>query len=300
MAIFSGIVKSSCVIGGAKGVLNYVAKKADKTLGINCSDDYKQALGDFQDTKRYYNKLNGRQYKHYVLSFDKKDNIPQDKILEIAAKIAMTNFKGHEVFLALHTDTNNPHCHMVVNSVNFQNGYKFQQSSKDLKNTKENINILGKEYGFELTKKDKQIGEIRANSKEKLKTLEKDFLGKGKSDLLTTYKILNNVLKTNDIQSSKELGEKLKENGVNLTWEETRKNVTLELDQNISSSKKNKFRLSNLEKTFSDPRLEKDFLEKIFEKNRELEISRKLLEQQKSREAEQKRMKERERGGYER
>lgn len=48
MAIFKAIDKSSKKIGGCKGVLDYVGKKANQTEGILCSNDYKNALKTFR------------------------------------------------------------------------------------------------------------------------------------------------------------------------------------------------------------------------------------------------------------
>lgn len=82
MAIFKAVNESSKKVGGAKGVLDYVGKKAEETIGINCSDDYLQAFKDFQDIKEFYNKLEDRQYKHFVHSF-KPNEIERERALEM-------------------------------------------------------------------------------------------------------------------------------------------------------------------------------------------------------------------------
>ena len=133
MAIFKAINKSSNKIGGSKGVLEYVGKKATETFGINCSNDYNQAFKQFQETKEFYQKLGGRQYKHFILSLD-KDKSDNETLLKIATEASKKLFKNNEVFLAIHNDTDNIHCHIVINSVDIENGKKFQQSSKDLEN----------------------------------------------------------------------------------------------------------------------------------------------------------------------
>lgn len=280
MAIFKAISKSSKSIGGTKGVLEYIGKKADETLGINCSNDYKKAFSQFQETKEFYQKLEGRQYKHFILSLD-KDKGTKEIALKIATEASKRLFKNHEVFLAVHTDTDNIHCHIVINSVDLETGKKFQQSSNDLENYKKTINDIGKEYNISITNKSQELqyGEIRTTNKNKLKIIEKNFLGQGTSDILTVYKTLDNILKNNNIKNPEELGKKLKENKISLFWKETNKNVTLELDPNVAVSKKNKFRLTNLAKTFSDPRMEKIFLEHTFSKNLEMEKGLKLTKQ---------------------
>ncbi|MBC2857241.1 relaxase/mobilization nuclease domain-containing protein [Cetobacterium sp. 2A] len=274
MGIFKSIDNPSTRKGGSKSALDYVGKKAELTKGINCSDDYIEAYKDFQETKELYNKLGGRQFKHFVLSFGEETK-SNEIALEMSEKIASKIFNGHEVFLAVHSDTDNLHCHMVVNSVNVMTGYKYSHSKQELENYKEVINEIGKDYNFVLTKNQElvseiqntTVGDIKIYNKSKLKSVENHFSGKKESDLVNTYSIVIKVLEENRIKSIKEFGSKLLEQGIKLDWQEQRKNITFELDTKYSQSKKNKFRLSNLSKSFSDPKLTKENLELIFEKN---------------------------------
>lgn len=276
MAIFKSINNPSSKIGGSKKALSYVGGKADLTKGVLCSDVASEAFKDFQETKELYKKMDGRQYKHYVLSFD-KDEGNKEIAIDMAEKIAKKKFKGNEVFLAVHTDTENTHCHMIVNSVNLENGKKFQQSFKDLKDYKEYINTIGKEHKIEISKKENTIGNIRTSGKDKRKIIEKHLQGKEQSDIVTVYKALTDVLSTSNMKSEEELRQELKKKHITLNWSQTRKNVTLELDNKIAKGKKTKFRLSNLEKTFDDKRLTKENLQHIFQKAKELERSEELF-----------------------
>ena len=68
-------VSSRATVGNA---LRYL-EQAEKTDGgklitsINC--DVRSAQEEFDQVKQYYGKESGRQYKHYVLSFDPKANM---------------------------------------------------------------------------------------------------------------------------------------------------------------------------------------------------------------------------------
>lgn len=72
MPIFKAIKRPGKNI---KTVVNYAAKdyikEKDETLfyGINCADSPAIAAYQMQKTKELYGKTDGRQYKHYVLSF---------------------------------------------------------------------------------------------------------------------------------------------------------------------------------------------------------------------------------------
>jgi len=86
--------------------INYVTKeeKTDERLvsGINCTSG--TALDEMKATKEQFNKLEGRQYYHYVQSFSPKENITHDKAHQIALEWAENNFKGYEVLVATHKD----------------------------------------------------------------------------------------------------------------------------------------------------------------------------------------------------
>lgn len=299
MGIFKSVSGSSL-----STVMDYVEKKAEKTIGIGCSGNKKEALEQFQETKEFYRKEGGRDCKHFVLSFSKEEMKKMDKeqILEFSEKVGNKCFKGFETFVALHTDTENYHCHLIVNSVNLDTGDKYRHSKKELEEYKDKINDLGKEFNFSLAKKENILeGEIRVDSKNKEHIIKKGLEGIKSSDIVNTYEVLNHILENNEVQNKEELWGLLNSEGVEMTWKETRKNVTFELDEKYSKSKKNKFRLSNLEKTFSDSRLTKKNLEKIFENNREIiktrEIEKEISRQRGIIRAEQKRQRDTGRGG---
>lgn len=291
MAIFKAIANPSTQSGGTKSAIGYVGKKSELTLGLNCSDDYKIAIKEFEETKENFEKLEGRQFKHYVLSFESHFNSPE-KALDISKKFSEEAFDEHEVFLAVHTDTDNIHCHMIVNSVSFVTGKKYNQNKKDLENYKELINEIGLEYGIEITKKtEKEIGEIDSNSKEKIKAIENHFSGVQRSDIVNTYDVLTNVLENGSVKSIDDFKSKMDKEGIIVDWEPQKKNITLEVKEEFANSKKRKFRLSNLNKTFNDPRLTKENLETCFEFTKNLEQEKKEIEKQRQKEIEKKQRK---------
>ena len=126
MAIIKVVKKSGKTYTSLKKVLNYVGEKAYKTYGINCNEDYKRVAYDFFETKDYFNKKDGRQYRHYIQSFSPKE-VSKDKALEIAIKWAEEAFPGHEVFIAVHDDKEHFHNHFIVNTVNFETGEKLHE-----------------------------------------------------------------------------------------------------------------------------------------------------------------------------
>ncbi len=63
MAIIKVVKKSGKTHTSLKKVLNYVGEKACETHGINCSENYQKVAYEFFETKDYFKKIDGRQYR---------------------------------------------------------------------------------------------------------------------------------------------------------------------------------------------------------------------------------------------
>lgn len=134
--------------------INYITKdeKTEEHLitGKDCTPA--TAIDEMKATKEQWNKKNGRQYKHYIQSFDVKDKITPEKAHQIGSEWAEENFKGHEVLISTHTDKGHIHNHFIVNSVNYENGKKFQQSKKDLEKLKQCSDKICEREGISVIK----------------------------------------------------------------------------------------------------------------------------------------------------
>lgn len=105
------------------GIMDYVDKRAEIRHGVNCSDEAKRAKDEMQLTKEVWNKESGREYKHYIQSWPKGEVTPQ-QANEMGVNLAEKSFPGHEAYVVTHADKDHIHNHIVVNSVNFENGKK--------------------------------------------------------------------------------------------------------------------------------------------------------------------------------
>lgn len=92
-------------------------------------------------TKQLANQNGGRQYIHWITSFDPKDNISPELAHELGKEFAK-GFNDFQWLLATHTDRQHVHNHFILNSVNFKNGLKFSQSPGDLEKLKRNVNEI--------------------------------------------------------------------------------------------------------------------------------------------------------------
>lgn len=244
------------------------AGKEDLTVGKDISDRKEQAIQEMKITKELYNKLDGRQYKHYIQSFAVGE-IDVLQAQKIGLQFAESNFKGYEVFIGTHTDKGHIHNHMIVNSVNFETGNKFNVKKDFLAELKNSNDEICKTHGLKIVEKKELSGEVRVYDQKKYQTLKKAFEGKQKSYIHETAKdikrtISNSFNKNEFIKNMSALGYKI-------NWTEERKHVT------FTDKENNKVRLSNLEKTFTDKTFTKEGLENEFKRNleRRTELSRK-------------------------
>ena len=264
MAILKAIGNTGKSKSSLRNVINYVGKKAEVTQGILCSNEYEKIYEQFNQTKDFYGKNEGRQYKHYVISFDDKDNITKDQALKISKDFIENNLKGYEGFIAIHDDKN-LHSHIVINSVSLETGKKYNESSKDYARIKDNLhNYL--EQNYNLKKVEKKEKNIASYDKNKYKVIENDITKNKKSDIVNLAKNYNNCLK--DSLSKEDFIKKMKVKGYEVKWSDKKNHVTFEADKNILTGKKNKFRLENLRKTFNNEIFSKEKALEKFSQNR--------------------------------
>ena len=135
--------------------INYILqpkKLGDANLagGINCLPD--SAYEQMKATKQMFGKTGGRQGYHFVISLKPDEGTPEI-MYDIAMRFAEEAFGGeYETVVAVHTDRNHLHAHIIINSVNMVTGYKFQYHEGDWKYKFQPItNKLCDEYGLHIT-----------------------------------------------------------------------------------------------------------------------------------------------------
>lgn len=123
--------------------------------GIHCTPE--SALDEFRFVKNKFGKIDGRQYYHIVQSFSPEDKLTPETAHEIGLRFA-GYFPGYQIVVATHCDKEHLHNHLVMNSVNMENGKKFHQTADDLARVKEYSNQLCREYGLSETETKSAFG----------------------------------------------------------------------------------------------------------------------------------------------
>ncbi|MGO1470384.1 MAG: relaxase/mobilization nuclease domain-containing protein [Tissierella sp.] len=258
MAIIKA-VNSKSSIGTA---INYVSKK-EKTeekliSGIDCNPI--TAIDEMKATKELYDKKDGRQYSHFIQSFNPKDTLSPEKAHKIGKEFIRNNdkFKGHEILLTTHKDKKHIHNHFIINSVNYETGRKFHTTKYEYQAMKDKSNELSKDHGLTVPEKTKEKGKITSFNQNKYRVMERHFKGTARSYVIDTALA---VKKAQGKSTSREdFIKEMKDQGYSTNWTDTRKHVTF-----INNETGKRVRLANLEKTFNDSNFTKGGLTDEFE-----------------------------------
>ena len=254
MAINKTINKRTNTHGAMRNCIEYVLRQ-DKTselltyvTGPYCRDEIKYDLvyRTFLEEKKMWDKDSGRMYAHNIISWHKDEQITPEQALEFGKEFAENWFSGFQTLVTVHKDKDHIHCHLVTNSVSYEDGRKLHNTKKDLERMKQLTNQMCRERGLTVAEKGKHFdgsqiekGEVIAWSKDKYNLFRQQVKDSFVADCaMAVLKALENCI------SKEKFIEKMKQFGWNVNWTEKRKHITF---QNQDGKK---VRDSNLSKTF--------------------------------------------------
>ena len=137
-------------------------------------EDYAKQFEETAGRSGKGEKYDERKYYHFKLSCARKDNVTPEKAHAYAEEIAEAFFKNYECVIATHTDTQTVHSHIIVNAVDPITGKKLQFSQKDYVKMKDEVNEIGRKYGYTET-------EFRKRGKNSRTAAEKKIILKGET-----------------------------------------------------------------------------------------------------------------------
>ena len=272
MAINKTINKRTNTHGAMRNCIEYVLRQ-DKTnelftcvTGPYCHDEinYDLVYRTFLEEKKVWDKDSGRMYAHNIISWHKDEQITPEQALEFGKEFAENWFSGFQPLVAVHKDKDHIHCHLVTNSVSYEDGRKLHNTRKDLECMKQLTNQMCRERELTVAEKGKHFdgsqiekGEVIAWSKDKYNLFRQQVKDSFVADCaMAVLKALENCI------SKEKFIEKMKQFGWNVNWTEKRKHITF---QNQDGKK---VRDSNLSKTFHLD-ISKEDLENEFDRNYE-------------------------------
>lgn len=272
MAINKTINKRTNTHGAMKNCIEYVLRQ-DKTSELltyvtgpyrHDEIDYDLVYRTFLEEKKMWNKDTGRMYAHNIISWHKDEQITPEHAFEFGKEFAEKWFSGFQTLVAVHNDKNHIHCHLVTNSVSYEDGRKLHNTRKDLERMKQLTNQMCRERGLSVAEKGKHFdgsqiekGEVVAWSKDKYNLFRQQVKDSFVADCaMAVLKALENCI------SKETFIEKMKQFGWNVNWTEKRKHITFQNQEG------KKVRDSNLLKTFHLD-ISKEDLENEFNRNYE-------------------------------
>ena len=254
MAINKTINKRTNSHGAMRNCIEYVLRP-DKTSELltyvtgpyrHDEINYDLVYRTFLEEKKMWDKDSGRMYAHNIISWHKDEQITPEQALEFGKEFAENWFSGFQTLVAVHKDKDHIHCHLVTNSVSYEDGRKLHNTKKDLERMKQLTNQMCRERGLTVAEKGKHFdgsqiekGEVIAWSKDKYNLFRQQVKESFVADCaMAVLKALENCI------SKEKFIEKMKQFGWNVNWTEKRKHITF---QNQDGKK---VRDSNLSKTF--------------------------------------------------
>ena len=271
MAINKTINKRTNTHGAMRNCIEYVLRQ-DKTSELltyvtgpyrHDEIDYDLVYRTFLEEKKMWNKDTGRMYAHNIISWHKDEQITPEQAFEFGKEFAEKWFSGFQTLVAVHKDKNHIHCHLVTNSVSYEDGRKLHNTKKDLECMKQLTNQMCRERGLTIAEKGKHFdgseiekGEVIAWNKDKYNLFRQQVRDSFVADCaMAVLKALENCI------SKEKFIEKMKQFGWNVNWTEKRKHITFQNQEG------KKVRDSNLFKTFHLD-ISKEGLENEFNGNR--------------------------------
>ena len=271
MAVNKTINKRTNTHGAMRNCIEYVLRQ-DKTselltyiTGPYCHNEinYDLVYRTFLEEKKMWNKDTGRMYAHNIISWHKDEQITPEQAFEFGKEFAENWFSGFQTLVAVHKDKDHIHCHLVTNSVSYEDGRKLHNTRKDLERMKQLTNQMCRERGLTVAEKGKHFdgsqiekGEVIAWSKDKYNLFRQQVKDSFVADCaMAVLKALENCI------SKEKFKEKMKQFGWNVNWTEKRKHITFQNQEG------KKVRDSNLFKTFHLD-ISKEGLENEFNGNR--------------------------------
>ena len=110
---------------GFMQLMDYISRDSFKTFGVGTSDNKNIAIKHYLSNKDLHKKnRDGKDRFTYHVMASFGVDVPIETVIEIMEEFCTDNFydKGFNSFFAIHTNTNNIHCHVIADNVNFNTG----------------------------------------------------------------------------------------------------------------------------------------------------------------------------------
>ena len=131
-------------------VIDYVLReyKAPKELIGGFAVNPLMAKGQFAMIAQAYGKDFGVRLRHMILSFSPDEELSLNDAKNIAYQVAAYYGYEYQIVCACHTDAHCLNIHLVMNTVSYRNGIKYDGSKADFYRFRNHINGILAPYGM--------------------------------------------------------------------------------------------------------------------------------------------------------
>lgn len=196
-------------------------------VGGNSGTDHREILNNFLDTKDLFGKRDGRQGYHFVVSFAPGETDKDTAFSVVKAFCEEYLGDAYDYVFALHTDKGHLHGHIIFNSVNRLDGYKYHYKKGDWERYIQPVtDRVCMEYGLKpLTFEEKRVGLSYAEWQQKNKGVvnKQDIL---KADI--DYAIQQSETMEQYISTMKQMGYEMKQH---YSYKEKRSFITYSMNE---------------------------------------------------------------------
>lgn len=156
----------------ASRLVNYAEKRAVLKDGLNLDVNY--AKSQFKQVREVYgNKGSTQAYASRISfspkEFDPKNEIDQQKALDIAKEVYQKTYPNQQVALYAHADTDALHIHAVIGAINLETGKKMHGNWQEYREKLvHNTDEIVQKHGLEVTQVDPERYEKRSMAEIKM------------------------------------------------------------------------------------------------------------------------------------
>lgn len=163
------------------GIAGYVEKDgraaAKAFIGIERADQWGCEMDEM---RRVFGQNKGVTFRHFVLSPDPRDKASAKDVAAYAREWTIDRF-GENVHAAIivHTDTDNPHAHVVLNNIDTSTGKKIHISNKERDMLAVRAQQIGVSYGYRPLPDVREAGKRERTAQERGRGIEWRIEAKG-------------------------------------------------------------------------------------------------------------------------
>lgn len=223
MAIFKFFKRADVKnLGSLGSVIAYCVQKVKTKYendylvsGILCTPQ--TAIHDFIMTKKLFGKEDGMQYYYAIQSFEADAGIDALTAHKMALELAERCYPNHQILIATHTDTDNLHSHIIINSVNSMNGKKIHQNKDKLYECRRINDEICMKYGVAICKPSGRKTSV-------MKSAEYYAMLNGKSWKLMLCTAITSAMRK--ASSKEEFIKLMNDSGYEVDWADNHKHIT--------------------------------------------------------------------------